>query len=269
MDQSLPAPDGPSGEAPRPLRSELLHAAAHGFFTREGGVSTGIYAGLNCGLGSSDAREAVLANRARVAVALGIAPSNLVNVHQVHGRDVACVTDPWEPGAGPAADALVTDRPGIALGVLAADCAPVLFLDAEAGVVGAAHAGWKGALAGITDATIDAMARLGARRDSIRAAVGPCIARASYEVGDALRDAFVAADAANEIHFDAGARPGHWQFDLAAYVLARLMAAGIGAAEALFVDTYGAPDLFYSFRRTTHRGEPDYGRQMSAIALPG
>jgi YfiH family protein len=255
--------------SPLALTSDLLDAVPHGFFTRPGGVSTGLYAGLNCGLGSRDARERVLENRALAAAHLNLEADRLVNVHQVHGRDVAIVTEPWAPGAGPAADALVTERPGIGLGVLTADCAPVLLVDPEAEVVGAAHAGWKGALAGVTDAAVEAMASLGARRERILAAVGPCIARGSYEVGDELLAAFLAADPANAAHFDAGARPGHWQFDLAAYVLERLWAAGIAGAHALGQDTYAEDALFFSFRRTTHRGEPDYGRQISAIALPG
>ncbi len=261
--------NGPQAGEPLALQSHMIGDVPHGFFTRLGGVSQGIYAGLNCGLGSGDARDLVLENRARSAAALGVAAGNLVNVHQVHGRAVASVTAPWVPGAGPQADGLVTDRPGIALGILTADCVPVLLADAEAGVIGAAHAGWKGALAGVTDATLEAMVALGARPERIMAAIGPCIARDSYEVGAELRATFLAADAANKAHFSPGARPGHWQFDLAAYVLDRLWTAGVAGAHALGQDTYGEAELFFSFRRTTHLGEADYGRQLSAIVLPG
>lgn len=260
---------GPPAGEPLALQSHMIGDVPHGFFTRQGGVSQGIYAGLNCGLGSGDMRERVLENRARAAEALGVAAANLVNVHQVHGRAVASVTTAWAPGEGPQADALVTDRPGIALGILTADCVPVLLADAQAGVIGAAHAGWKGALLGITDATIEAMTALGARPERIMAAVGPCIARDSYEVGVELRAAFLAADAANDVHFTPGARANHWQFDLPAYVLERLWTAGVAGAHALGQDTYGEAALFYSFRRTTHLGEADYGRQLSALVLPG
>ncbi|QDC38511.1 peptidoglycan editing factor PgeF [Sphingobium fuliginis] len=249
---------------------ELLRAAGlgdvlHGFAGRRGGVSTGIHAGLNVGLGSEDERGAVLRNRdlARDALLPGAA---LVTVHQVHSPDVVTVTAPIEADERPAADAMVTDRPGLILGILTADCVPVLFADASAGVVGAAHAGWKGALGGVTDRTIDAMEALGAARDRIACAIGPCIGRSSYEVTLDFAERFAAADAENDRFFSAG-REGHCQFDIAAYVAARLADAGIGQIELLDEDTYGQPDRFYSYRRSCHRGEADYGRQISMIAL--
>lgn len=249
---------------------ELLRAAGlgdvlHGFAGRRGGVSTGIHAGLNVGLGSEDERGAVLRNRdlARDALLPGAA---LVTVHQVHSPDVVTVTAPVEADERPAADAMVTDRPGLILGILTADCVPVLFADASAGVVGAAHAGWKGALGGVTDRTIEAMEALGAARDRIACAIGPCIGRSSYEVTLDFAERFAAADAENDRFFSAG-REGHCQFDIAAYVAARLADAGIGQIELLDEDTYGQPDRFYSYRRSCHRGEADYGRQISMIAL--
>lgn len=246
------------------IQSGLLGAVPHGFLGRRGGVSTGVHAGLNVGLGSEDHRAAVVENRSRAGDAV-LPGATLVTVYQVHGRD-CMVADRWSEADRPRADAMVTDRPGLLLGILTADCAPVLLADAEAGVVGAAHAGWKGALAGVTDATIDAMERLGAQRDRIAAAIGPCIARPSYEVDDAFARRFEDADPANERFFTAG-RAGHHRFDLEAYVAARLAAAGIGRVDALGLDTYADEDRFYSFRRATHRGEPDYGRQISLIGL--
>jgi YfiH family protein len=241
----------------------------HGFFTREGGVSGGIYASLNCGFGSSDDRAAVTQNRTRVAARLGVDDPALRTVHQVHGRTVVQVDGAgWTPTAAPKADAMVTSRPGVALGILTADCAPVLFADPAAGVIGAAHAGWRGALDGVLEATVLAMVGLGANRSRIRAGVGPCIAQASYEVGTDFPAAFLAQDAGNARFFAAG-RDGRHQFDLAGYVAARLRAAGVGMVEVMRVDTYAEPDLCFSFRRATHRGEPDYGRQVSAIALTG
>ncbi|HTG38706.1 peptidoglycan editing factor PgeF [Sphingomonas sp.] len=242
-----------------------LDGVAHGFLGRRGGVSTGIHAGLNVGIGSHDDAEAVARNRdlARDAVLPGAA---LVTVYQVHSRDVVIVNAPF-PGERPRGDAMVTRSPGLLLGILTADCAPVLFADAEAGVVGAAHAGWKGALAGVTDATLDAMERLGARRGNIAAAIGPCIARASYEVDLPFAERFAADDPANERFFADGARPDRLQFDLEAYVAARLAAAGVGRVEALGLDTYADPGRFFSYRRATHEGAPDYGRQISLIGL--
>jgi hypothetical protein len=248
------------------FRAEVL-GVPHGFLGRGGGVSSGVVAGLNAGLGAGDDPAVVAQNRAR-AVAAVSPGATLVTPYQVHGAQVVTVTQPWGDDARPHADALVTDRAGLVLGIVTADCAPVLFADAQAGVVGAAHAGWKGALAGVTDATIDAMLVLGARREHIRAAVGPCIARASYEVDQAFADRFAAADVADE-RFFAPARAGHHRFDLEAYVVHRLAAAGIGRVAALGLDTYADAARFYSFRRATHLGEPGYGRQISLIALPG
>lgn len=248
------------------LRAEVLAGVPHGFLGRRGGISTGVVAGLNVGLGAGDDPIAVAENRRRVVAA--IAPgARLVTVYQVHSPDCVPVAEPWPEDGRPEADALVTDRPGLLLGVVTADCAPVLFADAEAGVIGAAHAGWKGAIAGVTDRTIAAMEALGARRSHIAAAIGPCIAQSSYEVDDGFRARFLADAPASARHFLAG-KPGHWQFDLEGYVAARLDSAGIGAVGRLATDTYSQEDRFFSFRRATHRGEPGYGRQISAIALP-
>jgi YfiH family protein len=248
------------------IRARSLGGLAHGFLGRRGGVSTGATAGLNVGLGSADDPAAVAENR-RLAAEAVLPGGRLVTAFQVHSAEVVTVSEPWEDDARPHADALVTDRPGLLLGILTADCAPVLFADAQAGVVGAAHAGWKGAIGGVTDATITAMERLGARRDRIVAAVGPCIARASYEVDDRFLTTFAAADAANERFFAPG-RERHHQFDLEAYVVHRLAAAGLSRIEALGLDTYADEARFFSFRRATHRGEADYGRQVSVIGLP-
>lgn len=249
------------------LRSPALEPTPHGFAGRRGGVSGGVHAGLNVGIGSADDREAVLRNRdmARDALMPG---ATLVTVRQVHSADVVAVTGPIAEDARPAADAMVTDRSGLALGILTADCVPVLFADRDAGVVGAAHAGWKGAIGGVTDATIAAMVALGARADRIGCAIGPCIGRASYEVTDDFALRFEQDDPANERFFSAG-RPGHRQFDIAAYVAARLAGAGVARIAMLDEDTYSQPDRFYSYRRSCHRGESDYGRQISMIALPG
>ncbi|MFC3174921.1 peptidoglycan editing factor PgeF [Novosphingobium bradum] len=247
-------------------RAEGLAAFPHGFLGRTGGVSTGVAASLNVGLGSGDDEAAVRENRRRAAEA--VAPgARLVGLYQVHSARCVTVTEPWDDHARPEADALVTDRPGLLLGVLTADCAPVLFADRAAGVVGAAHAGWKGALAGVTDATLAAMVALGARPDRIAAAIGPCIAQSSYEVDEAFRARFVAADAGNAGCFGAG-REGHWQFDLPGYLARRLVHAGIGAVERLGLDTYSQEHRYFSFRRSTHRHEAAYGRQISAISLP-
>lgn len=245
----------------------LLGAARHGFLGRRGGVSTGLVAGLNVGLGSSDDPVAIAENRRRAADA--VAPkAQLVTVYQVHSADVVAVTSTFPHDERPPADAMVTATRGLVLGILTADCAPVLFADPEAGVIGAAHAGWKGAIGGVTDSTIAAMEKLGAQRDRIAAAIGPCISRASYEVDAAFLARFCDADPANERFFADGERVAHHQFDLEAYVAHRLAAAGITRVAALGMDTYSQPDRFFSFRRATHRGEPDYGRQISLIALP-
>lgn len=247
------------------IRARRLAGVAHGFFGRRGGVSRGATAGLNVGLGSADDPVAVAENR-RIAVAALAPEATLTTVYQVHSAEAVTVDQPWADADRPRADAMVTDRPGVLLGILTADCAPVLFADVQAGIVGAAHAGWKGAFGGVTDATIVAMEALGARRDRIVAAIGPCIARASYEVDEGFLRTFAAADPANERFFAPG-RAGHHQFDLEAYVAHRLAAAGLTRIEALGLDTYADEDRFFSFRRATHRGEADYGRQISLIGL--
>ena len=247
-------------------RAVCLDGFPHGFLGRRGGVSSGDLAGLNVGYGSTDDRAAIDENRRRAVNAVR-AGSELVTVHQVHSAEAVRAEHAWPHADRPHADAMVTDRPGLLLGILTADCAPVLLADAEAGVVGAAHAGWRGALAGVTDATIAAMEGLGARRSHIHAAVGPCIAQPSYEVDDGFRARFLEVDADNRRFFVDGPA-GKPHFDLEDYVVHRLLAAGIGEVEALKLDTYANEDRFYSFRRATHRGEADYGRQVSLIGLP-
>lgn len=247
------------------VTSPLLKGTRHGFLGRQGGVSTGLVAGLNVGLGSGDDPAAIAENRLR-ALATVAPGAQLVTVFQVHSAEVAVATSPWPDAARPHADALVTDQPGLALGILTADCAPVLLADTEAGVIGAAHAGWKGAIAGVTDTTVTAMEKLGAHRTRIRAVVGPCIGQTSYEVDDGFRARFVAASADNDRFFAPG-RPGHARFDLPGYVAHRLKAFGVGRVEALALDTLELAGRFYSFRRATLAGEPDYGRQISLIAL--
>ena len=246
---------------------DALPHIRHGFFTREGGVSSGIYASLNCGLGSDDNKGAVSENRARIAADMGVSADQLLTVHQIHSATVQTVTDTWTPATAPQADAMVTTQAGVALGVLAADCTPVLFADHTARVIGAAHAGWKGAFTGVLEATIDAMIALGATRNNITAAVGPCISRDAYEVGPEFRARFLDADTVNEKWFTPSALDGHFMFDLTAFVAARLDAARIDTIERLNLCTYADEQKFFSYRRTTHRGEPDYGRQMSVIAL--
>jgi YfiH family protein len=242
---------------------ERIEGVAHGFFGRTGGVSTGIYASLNCGPGSNDERANVIENRRRVVEA--IAPdTKLVTVHQVHGNRAVSVTSPWDIGAAPQADAMATNVPGIALGILTADCAPILLADNEARVIGAAHAGWKGARAGVTRSVVDAMESLGARRERIVAAVGPCIGQANYEVGPDFRAAF--SDAQDARFFVPGAGD-RFHFALEAYVARQLDKAGVGSVEPLALCTYANESDYFSFRRTTHRGENDYGRQISAIVL--
>jgi YfiH family protein len=248
-----------------PLLSALPGIRA-GFFTREGGVSTGIYRSLNCGTGSNDERAAVLENRARVTAALGVPADRLATPYQVHGIETAHVTEVWEPGKGPKADAVVTDRPGIAIGVGSADCGPTLFADAEAGVIGASHSGWRGALTGILESTIEAMEKLGAKRERIVAVLGPTISQPNYEVGPEFLETFTAADPDNAAWFLPSTRPGHAQFDLPGYIVARLGRAGVSAAWTGFC-TYADEQRFFSYRRGTHRGEADYGRLLSAIAL--
>jgi YfiH family protein len=238
----------------------------HGFFTRQGGVSTGIYASLNCGLGSADDPAHVTVNRARCAEMLGIAPAALVTAYQVHGTEVAEVTAPWMPGNGPKADALVTTQRGVALGILTADCTPILLADHKAGVVGAAHAGWKGAKAGVTDAVVAAMIRHGATAGNIVAAVGPVIGSASYEVGPEFRQAFLDDDREAAVFFSDGPR-GRPHFDLPAFVVHRLEVLNLGGIDRIEADTCADAERFFSYRRSCLNGEPDYGRQLSAIAL--
>ncbi|PVA10296.1 peptidoglycan editing factor PgeF [Pelagivirga sediminicola] len=246
------------------LTADSLAPLRHGFFTRRGGASSGIFAGLNCGLGSSDQQEIVCINRARVAGAMQVAPEHLLTVHQVHSATALPVDAPLENR--PQADALVTATPGLALAILTADCQPVLFADAKAGVVGAAHAGWRGALDGVLEATVAAMETLGARRANIAAVIGPSISQAAYEVSAEFMDAFLADDAGNARFFTQGA-PGKMLFDLPAFGIERLQRAGVGRAEWTRHCTYADEDRFYSYRRTTHRGEADYGRQIAAIRL--
>jgi len=248
-------------------RAISLGQFPHGFLGRRGGISVGECAGLNVGFGSNDDREAIAGNR-RLAIAALLPEAELATVHQVHSAAVVVADAPWPQDARPRADGLVTDRPNLLIGILTADCAPVLFADHKAVVVGAAHAGWRGALAGVTDATIEAMERLGARRERIHAAVGPCIAQPSYEVDEAFRARFLDADGENARLFVPGPA-GKPHFDLEGYVVHRLIAAGVGEVEELNLDTYAEADRFFSFRRATHRGEADYGRQLSAIAIPG
>lgn len=240
---------------------------AHGFFTREGGHSEGLFASLNCGLGSGDDKNLVQRNRARVAERVGVAPERLLTAFQVHSPDALAVDGPWPSDDRPRVDALVTATPGLAVGVLTADCGPVLFADAEAGVVGAAHAGWKGALGGVTTKTIEAMEQLGARRSRMVAVLGPMISQFAYEVGPEFAPRFIENDASNMKYFAPSARAGHHMFDLAGYIVARLRSDGVGRVETLGLCTVEDERRFFSYRRTTHRREPDYGRQISAIAL--
>jgi YfiH family protein len=255
---------------PEPLRSPLLDRAAangirHGFFTRTGGVSEGIYRGLNTGTGSNDDSAKVAENRRRVATWMGVAPEHLLSAFQVHSPDVIVATGPFS-GARPKADAIVTDRPGLAIGASSADCGPILFADSQARVVGAAHAGWKGAFTGVLENTVHAMERLGARRERIVAVLGPSISAKNYEVGPEFIHRFTEAAPNNAEYFAANGKAGHALFDLNRYTLDRLTQAGV-KAEALNRCTYEDEDLFYSYRRTTHRKEPDYGRHLSVIVL--
>ncbi|CAA7616008.1 peptidoglycan editing factor PgeF [Magnetospirillum sp. SS-4] len=239
----------------------------HGFFTREGGVSQGLYASLNCGPGSSDGSEAVHENRRRAMAQLELPPEALMTLYQTHSTDVVVVTDPWEVEQPPTADAMVTDRPGLALGILTADCAPVLLADGKKGVVAAAHAGWKGALAGILDNTIAAMVDLGARKTGIVAAVGPCIGHRSYEVGPEFPAPFLAEDATNADFFAPARRNGHALFDLPGYLSRKLAKLGVHEVTRVPADTCRDEARFFSYRRATLRGEADYGRQLSVILL--
>jgi YfiH family protein len=249
------------------IRASALGGIPHGFLGRRGGVSEGDMSGLNTGYGSGDDPGLIAENRRRSIHAV-LPRARIATVHQVHSGTAVRVEQPWAEEERPRADAMVTDRPGLLLGILTADCAPILLADSVAGVVGAAHAGWRGALEGVTDATIDLMEQLGADRDRITAAVGPCIGQSSYEVDEAFRARFVEDDPNNDRFFGTGpADKPH--FDLQAYVRHRLIAAGIGEVESLRLDTYTDPDRFFSYRRSTHRNEPSYGRQISLIGLSG
>ena len=243
-----------------------LPRVRHAFFTRQGGVSEGIFASLNGGLGSGDDPARVRENRRRMAEHLSVADTALVSLHQIHSGRALAVEAPWG-GERPKADGMATGTPGLVLAVATADCGPVLFADAQAGVIGAAHAGWRGALDGVLEAVLDRMESLGARRGRTVAVLGPTIARGAYEVGPELRERFTAADEANERFFARGERDDRWMFDLPGYIGARLRGAGIGAFADLGLCTYADADRFYSFRRATHRGEADYGRLISAVAL--
>jgi polyphenol oxidase len=239
--------------------------APHGFFTRRGGVSSGAFASLNCSLSSPDDPAAVLENRARVARSLGAEPSALLGLTQVHGTHVVTVTQPWAPGQGEKADAMVTDRRGVALGIVTADCAPVLLAHSSGAIVGAAHAGWRGAVAGVLEETLAAMVRLGAAAKDVTAAVGPCIAQQSYEVGPDLRDAVLARSAADSAFFAPGRNQDRWQFDLAGYCAARLRAAGVGHVIVTGIDTLAEEDRFFSHRRRTLAKAGPIGHQISVI----
>lgn len=258
--------------APPFIQSPVFGGLPHGFFGREGGVSTGQYASLNIGPGSDDVPESIAENRRRIREAIlpgcHLAGGDLVTLYQIHSADVVTVKAPIAHDTRPEADALVTKTPGLLLGILTADCVPVLFADLDAGVIGAAHAGWKGAINGVTDNTIAAMEALGADRRRIVAALGPCIARASYEVSDAFAIPFLEQNPAHEQFFNDARRTGHLMFDIAGYVLARLGAAGIRKAEWVGADTCADEQRYFSYRRSTLRGEPGYGRQMSVIGLP-
>ena len=247
------------------ITSPALGTFRHGFFTRKGGASSGIYKGLNCGMGSDDRNEAVEINRSRAAEALDVPPETLNTVHQTHSSDVV-VAEEIDPEARPRADAMVSATPGAALAILTADCQPVLLADPEAGVIGAAHAGWRGTLAGVLEATLDAMERLGARRGRVAASIGPSISQAKYEVGQEFLDDFLAQDP-DSARFFANGEAGRYLFDLPGYGVRRLRKAGAGHAEWTRHCTYSDPDRFYSYRRSRHRGESDYGRLLSAIRL--
>ena len=247
------------------IEAEALSGVRHGFLGRTGGVSKGLYASLNVGIGSDDVLSDVETNRRRALEAVA-KRARLVTLHQVHSADAVIVDKPWPDDMRPEADAMATDRPGIALGILSADCAPILLADTEAGVIGAAHAGWKGAMTGVARSVVEKMEELGAERSRIAAAIGPCIGRGSYEVDDAFRKRFEAIEEENEQFFREGA-PGHHYFDLEAYVASWLTYLEVGAIERLELDTYANEDRFFSYRRATHREEPDYGRQLSLIVL--
>ncbi len=242
-------------------------AVAHGFFTRQGGHSRGIFTSLNCGMGSGDDKTIVRKNRGIAAAALKVEEPRLITAHQVHSPDVISVSAPWSEGERPRADAMVTRERGLAIGVLTADCGPILLVDRQAGIIGAAHAGWKGALAGVTGATLAAMESLGAERSRIVAVIGPMISQAAYEVGPEFPERFLEDDAGNQRYFIPSARAGHALFDLPGFLEARLRRDGAGTVVNLGLCTFSDEARFFSYRRTTHRAERDYGRQISAIAL--
>jgi len=244
-----------------------LEGIRHAFFTRTGGVSEGLFASLNCGYGSGDDPDRVTENRAIALQSVELDGAALNTCYQIHSADVATVEAAWAREAAPKVDAMVTARPGLALGILTADCAPVLLADGEARVVGAAHAGWRGALSGVVEATVKAMVALGARAERIRAGIGPCIAQRSYEVGPEFPQAFLAQDPANEAFFAPSRRAGHHLFDLPAYVGARLAAAGVKRITCAYCDTCAEAGRFFSYRRATLAGEKDYGRALSLVAL--
>jgi len=244
-----------------------LPGIRHAFFTRAGGVSDGVYASLNGGIGSDDAPGKVSENRARMAASLGVAPERLITAYQIHSPQVVVADRPWPQSERPRADAIVTRTAGLAIGISTADCGPVLLADRHAGVIGAAHAGWRGALTGVIEATVAAMETLGAARHRMVAAAGPMIRQPNYEVGQELVDRFLADDAGNARHFAAAPRAGHALFDLAGYVVARLRQAQVAEIEDVGLCTYADPALFFSYRRTTHRAERDYGRHVNAIVL--
>ena len=244
-----------------------LPRVRHAFFTRRGGVSAGIFASLNGGLGSADDPAYVAENRARMAAALGVAPDAFLSLHQVHSADAIVVTDVWDRAGRPRVDGMATKRADMALAIATADCGPVLFAEPEAGVIGGCHAGWKGALGGVLEATLARMEDLGAARERIVAVLGPTIGGGNYEVGPEFMARFTGADAGNAAYFRPSGRDRHHYFDLPGYIVARLRRAGLGAVGDLGLCTYADPERFYSYRRATHRGEPDYGRLISAIAL--
>jgi polyphenol oxidase len=253
------------------LGSPLLSAIPglhHAFFTRDGGVSDGIYGSLNGGIGSNDDANHVAENRRRMAEQMGVTPQHFLTLFQIHSPDVAVASAPWEGAARPRADAIVTRTEGLAIGVTTADCGPILLVDPNARVIGAAHAGWKGALTGVVESTVDAMEKLGADRDGIVAAIGPLIRQHSYEVGGEFVERFVEADAENALFFIPSARAGHAMFDLAGFIRMRLENAGVLMIDDVGLDTY-SDGRFYSYRRSVHRSEPDYGRHVHAIALQG
>ena len=239
----------------------------HAFFTRSGGVSQGVYASLNGGVGSNDAPDKVAENRARMATTLGVTADRLLTPYQIHSPDVVVADEPWTPANRPRADAIVTRMSRLAIGVSTADCGPLLFADSEAGVIGAAHAGWRGALTGVIEATIAVMERLGADRRRITAALGPTIRQANYEVGPEFVERFLTADRSNSRYFTPAERTGHAMFDLTGYIAERVQRAGVEQFEDLGLCTFAEPDRFFSYRRTTRHGEPDYGRHINAIAL--